>query len=271
MHEPLSDRVAGLRGRRPGVLAALLVVALAGAAVAGCGGTPADSPGSRGATGDPPTSRGATGDHGGGDDGHGGGDQDARAYAAPLAAAVGDLPVAPEDRTGYVRDLFRHWVDADGDGCDTRAEVLIAEADAEVTMADGCLVTAGRWFSYYDRVSWTDPGDVDIDHVVPLAEAWDSGAGDWTPLRREQYANDLGDPHSLVGVTDDVNQSKADQDPATWTPPFDRCRYLRDFVTVKVRWGLSVDPAEREAMTSIADGCADVMVVVNRHEAGTTS
>ena len=102
--------------------------------------------------------------------------QAAETYSAPLQTAIGAIPVATEDRTGYSRDEFRHWVDADGDGCDTRKEILISEADDPVTVGASCALTGGRWFSYYDRVSWTDQGRIDIDHMVPLAEAWDSGA-----------------------------------------------------------------------------------------------
>ena len=108
----------------------------------------------------------------------------AATYSAPLTTAIADLTVAAEVRTGYSRDLFPHWIDADGDGCSTRNEVLIAEADDPVTVGSGCSLSGGRWFSYYDRVSWTNTSDVDIDHMVPLAEAWDSGARSWTSTRR---------------------------------------------------------------------------------------
>lgn len=185
-------------------------------------------------------------------------------YSAPLSRAVTDLPVATEVRTGYDRGLFPHWVDADGDGCDTRREVLVAEADDPVTVGSGCSLTGGRWFSYYDRVSWTDPADLDIDHLVPLAEAWDSGARSWTTSVRQSFANDLGDGRSLVAVTDDVNQAKGDQDPTTWQPTYDRCRYVREWVAVKLRWRLSVDTAEQQALRDVAGGCSDVTVTVTR-------
>lgn len=183
-------------------------------------------------------------------------------YSAPLSSAIADLPGATEDRSGYSRDLFRHWVDADGDGCSTRNEVLIEEADDPVTVGSGCSLSGGRWYSYYDGVSWTATGDVDIDHLVPLAEAWDSGASGWSAGERESYANDLGDRRSLVGVTDDVNQAKGDQDPAEWLPELQQCRYLGEWVAVKIRWGLSVDPAERSALSSLASGCSDVTITV---------
>jgi Protein of unknown function (DUF1524) len=171
-------------------------------------------------------------------------------YSAPLVTAIGDLKVAAENRTGYQRTLFPLWDDADGDGGDTREEVLISEADDPPTVGSGCSITGGRWFSYYDRVSWTDKGRIDIDHVVPLAEAWDSGAGTWTTATREAYANDLGDYRTLIGVTDSVNQAKGDQDVAEWLPTYDVCRYLRDWVAIKHRWGLTVDSTEKSALTA---------------------
>lgn len=183
-------------------------------------------------------------------------------YSAPLSTAIADLSGATEDRTGYSREEFTHWVDADGDGCSTRDEVLIEEADDPVTVGSGCSLSGGRWYSYYDGVSWTDPSDVDIDHLVPLAEAWDSGAGGWSAADRESYANDLGDRRTLVGVTDNVNQTKSDQDPAEWLPDLQQCRYVEEWVAVKHRWGLSVDTGERSALSSVASGCSDVTITV---------
>lgn len=182
-------------------------------------------------------------------------------YSAPLVTAINNLPVATEVRTGYERSKFKHWVDADGDGCNTRYEVLDIESETSVTCSN---LTGGRWFSYYDRVSWTDSGRIDIDHMVPLAEAWDSGARNWTAAQRESYANDLGDSRSLVGVTDSVNTSKGDKDVAEWLPTYDRCRYLREFVAVKIRWRLTVNSGEKTAMQNLAAGCTNVTITVTR-------
>ncbi|MEJ7832010.1 MAG: HNH endonuclease family protein [Nocardioides sp.] len=133
-----------------------------------------------------------------------------------------------------------------------------------VSVGSGCSLSGGRWYSYYDRVSWTNPSDVDIDHMVPLAEAWDSGARSWSASERDAYANDLGDSRSLVGVTDNVNQAKGDQDIATWLPTYDKCLYLREFVAVKLRWRLSVDSAEKSAMSSLASSCTNPTITVTR-------
>jgi hypothetical protein len=185
-------------------------------------------------------------------------------YSAPLRAAVSHLTVAHENGVGYDRSLFEHWVDADHDGCDTRKEVLIAEAETRPDVSTACALSGGRWYSYYDGQYWTRTSDVDIDHVVALAEAWASGAREWSADRRRSYANDLGDDRALAAVTDNVNQSKSDGDPAEWLPPQEaaRCRYIGDWVAVKIRWALSVDRAEKDALTSLADRCPDATISV---------
>ncbi|MEU1607654.1 HNH endonuclease family protein [Micromonospora matsumotoense] len=189
---------------------------------------------------------------------------EAAGYSAPLTTAVANLTVAAENRTGYSRDLFPHWIDADGDGCTTRNEVLLAEAAGAPTVTGTCTLTGGRWYSYYDNASWTATGDLDIDHMVPLAEAWDSGARNWTTSRRQAYANDLGDSRPLAAVTDNVNQAKGDQDPASWLPPYAaaRCRYVNEWVATKIRWRLTVDSAEKSALTSLAGGCPNATISV---------
>lgn len=186
----------------------------------------------------------------------------ATTYSAPLTTAVSDLTVASEVRTGYSRDLFPHWIDADGDGCNTRNEVLIAEADDPVTVGSGCALSGGRWYSYYDGVSQYATSDLDIDHMVPLAEAWDSGARSWTTDTRRLFANDLGDYRALVAVTDSVNQTKGDQDPDEWLPAREVCRYVKEWVAVKHRWRLSVDTDEKAALQSLAAGCSNTTITV---------
>ncbi|MFD5384226.1 HNH endonuclease family protein [Streptomyces sp. NPDC127074] len=181
-----------------------------------------------------------------------------------LRQAVADLPVTAEDRTGYVRSKFKHWVDADRDGCNTRAEVLISEAVVPPTVGSGCAISGGVWHSYYDDTDQTVARSLDIDHMVPLAEAWDSGASTWTPTERQDYANDLGDERSLVAVTARENRQKADQDPAEWLPSSlgARCRYVGEWVAVKTRWGLSVDPVEADALEQSVAGCPDTDLTV---------
>ncbi|MFD0055086.1 HNH endonuclease family protein [Streptomyces sp. NPDC127168] len=181
-----------------------------------------------------------------------------------LTEAVAALPVAAESREGYDRDAFRHWNSGTNpsDGCNTRAEVLIAEAVEPPTVGPKCRLTGGRWWSYYDQVWVTSAFGLDIDHMGPLAEAWDSGASTWSAAQREAYANDLGADASLVAVTARSNRSKSDQDPATWMPPAAEvhCRYIAEWVGTKLRWALSTDEAEAEALREVAAGCPDQTV-----------
>lgn len=141
------------------------------------------------------------------------------ATTSSVSTLFAGLQIAPSNPTGYDRTLFNHWVDADADGCDTRREVLKAESIIPVTIVGTCTIVAGQWTSWHEGATWTDPGELDIDHMVPLAEAWASGANRWSPEQREAYANDLDLDIALEAVTASVNRSKGDRDPAGWLPP----------------------------------------------------
>jgi hypothetical protein len=186
----------------------------------------------------------------------------------PIREAIASIPITDEDRTGYDRDLFRHWIDEDGDGCSTRAEVLIAEAVEAPLVGPGCKLTGGSWESYYDEITVDNARSLDIDHMVPLAEAWDSGASTWSAKKRERYANDLGSERSLVAVTARSNRQKSDQDPADWWVPAASasCQYLADWVSTKIRWGLAADPSEEAALSAYAGECPDLEVTAETAE-----
>ncbi|AWW38511.1 MULTISPECIES: HNH endonuclease family protein [Streptomyces] len=186
-------------------------------------------------------------------------DRPAETYTVPMTAAIEGLPLAAEVRDGYQRTSFRHWNTGQNpaDGCNTRAEVLIAEALEPPEVLPGCKLSGGRWWSYYDARWVTAASALDVDHMVPLAEAWDSGASQWTAGRREAYANDLGADTSLVAVSAASNRSKADQDPAQWLPPAVdvTCRYAAEWVATKLRWELTADAVELAALTEVAEAC----------------
>ncbi|MFE4602014.1 HNH endonuclease family protein [Kitasatospora indigofera] len=181
-----------------------------------------------------------------------------------LLDALDALPVTDEDRTGYVRTAFRHWIDADRDGCDTRREVIIDEAVQAPEVGARCALTGGQWYSPYDAVTVTDAAGLDVDHMVPLAEAWDSGASNWSSTERQAYANDLDEPRALIAVTAKSNRSKADKDPADWLPTNTgyRCTYIADWTAVKTRWGLTVDQREADALHRLAADCTDEALTV---------
>ncbi|WP_199548732.1 HNH endonuclease family protein [Streptomyces sp. N35] len=168
---------------------------------------------------------------------------------------LGQLTVKAEgSSTGYSRDKFPHWITQSG-ACNTR-EVVLKRDGTNVQQDSSCAATSGSWYSPYDGATWTAASDLDIDHVVALAEAWRSGASSWTTAQRQTFANDLSQPQ-LIAVTDNVNQAKSDLDPAEWLPPRTAytCMYVRMWVDVKHHYGLSVDSAEKNALTSALSGC----------------
>ena len=172
---------------------------------------------------------------------------------------LASMEIEPEVTSGYDRSLFKHWIDADGDSCDAREEVLIIESLEPVTLGTGCKVLTGRWLSNFDGVVITDSSKLDMDHMVPLKEAWDSGANTWSASRRQAFANDIDLPEALIAVSASSNRSKSARDPAEWLPTNTsyRCQYVEDWMAVKVKWELSVDAKEFEALRSVSVGCVN--------------
>ena len=162
-------------------------------------------------------------------------------------SVLASIKVENEYKSGYRRSLFVHWSDLDGNGCDTREDVLKRDSISKPQVDPyRCYVVAGDWYSKYDGKTLSDRSDVDIDHVVALKEAWDSGAWAWSMSQRQAFANDLTDRRTLIAVSDRVNASKSDKDPSNWMPPLKSywCTYLSDWISVKARWGLSMDQSE---------------------------
>jgi hypothetical protein len=193
----------------------------------------------------------------------------ASALLAPPAAArersllslLRSLDISPESPSGYDRELFPHW-DYLGHDCDVRDRVLITEARRAPSTGTSCPVGPGRWLSAFDGVVVRDPSALDVDHMVPLAEAWASGARHWSTAVRESFANDLGYAGSLIAVTASSNRSKGDQDPSEWLPPRTsyRCVYIREWIAVKWRWRLAVDSTEQASLRVLVNSCGNPRV-----------
>ncbi len=183
-------------------------------------------------------------------------------------ALLAKLTVKAESHAGSYdrdKDFGARFLDANGDCQDTRSEVLQKESTKKVTYYSKkkCAVATGKWLSWYDEKTWTKASDVDIDHVVALAEVWRSGGWDWTQARRLRYANDLGYSWTLDAVTDNVNESKGDNDPADWLPDNHVCKYARHWVAIKYRWKLSIDTSEHDALAAILTGhCGDLKLTL---------
>ena len=195
--------------------------------------------------------------------------------ARPTATPTGTVTIlrvtvsaVPATLPDYDRHDWKHWTDADRDCQDARNEVLIAESRTAVAYRTDrkCRVTTGEWLAPYSNTIVTDPGRLDVDHMVPLGNAHDSGAWQWSANRREQYANYLGDPQHLIAVTASANRSKGARGPDQWKPE-DRtywCRYATDWIRIKDTWDLTVTQHEYDALVEMVNTCDSPPTVVTR-------
>lgn len=178
---------------------------------------------------------------------------------ATLVAAevLQTIRVERENPRGYSRSLFKHWLDVDADGCDAREQVLKRDAIGFAQVDPfRCTVVEADWLSPYDGKKTSDRTEVDIDHVVALKEAWDSGAFAWTEAQRTAFANDTTDPRTLLAVSSSSNRSKSDKDPSNWLPPLRGywCTYVSNWVSIKARWNLSMDESEWGRLNNLLTG-----------------
>ena len=179
-------------------------------------------------------------------------EQTVPAHQLPELLQVADAVTSPK----YERDRFQEKIDADGDGCNTRQEVLIRDSLTAVNVGSGCKLSGGTWSSAYDAHTTNDASTVEMDRVVALAEAWRSGAWAWSDTERRDFANDLGVDYALVLASSSSNQKKADRDPSSWVPASSDlvCDYVQQWALIKYRWGLAVDSAEKTAIAGYLSG-----------------
>lgn len=173
----------------------------------------------------------------------------------PAQADTFQLTVAEDKTTGYSRSAFKHWIDSDKNGCDTRAEVLLEEATVTPKIGAKCKLSGGKWLSTYDGKIITNASQLDVDHLVPLAEAWRSGAWKWTAGQRESFANDIEDFRTLIAVSASVNRSKSDKDPALWLPQKEQCKYVENWISVKLKYSLTADAKEANKLKEMISKC----------------
>lgn len=182
---------------------------------------------------------------------------------ALLNTLVKRAPSGPE----FKKAAFDYPV-VGADGCTTEEHVLIARA-SDPTMSSPCTVSKAQWPAVWDAAVLDDPAQVDVAHLVPLREAWHSGAWAWTPGQRRDFANDLTNNLTLTILSTGANGERGSSDPAGWWPPYFgvHCKYAQEWVWIKARWNLSVDPAEYEALMIQLDEaetnmCRDIPVGV---------
>ena len=169
-----------------------------------------------------------------------------------VAPTSGDMPA-------YDRDEWRHWIDEDGDCQDTRQEALVAESVSAVEYADSsqCRVASGEWVDPYTGERFADPSNLEIDHLVPLANAHASGGWTWGKSRKRAYANDLSFAGHLVAVHGPANQAKGKSGPEDWQPSNSSywCQYAIDWITIKNSWELTATEAEVAKLAEMLDTC----------------
>ena len=182
--------------------------------------------------------------------------------AAPESASTRDrlAVLSVDDRPSpqgvYRREEWPHWADVDGNGCDARQDALIAWSvvAATVNRSGTCKVVAGSWVSPYDQKASNNSSDFDVDHLVPLANAFQSGGWAWSTERRRAFANN---PSELVVASSSSNRSKGADSPDQWRPTNrdSWCAYADGWVKVKSTWGLTVTTSERDALGQMLDTC----------------
>ena len=164
----------------------------------------------------------------------------------------------PRDLPPYDRGEWRHWIDEDRDCQDTRQEVLIEESASPVAYTDDqCRVASGQWNSPYTGEQFTNPSDLDIDHMVPLGNAHRSGGWAWSEGRKRLYANDLSYAGHLIAVQNSANRAKGADGPEEWRPPDNTywCQYATDWITIKNTWKLTATSSEASALSEMLNTC----------------
>lgn len=185
--------------------------------------------------------------------------------ATSSTEALAELPavtvVEPDPaRTPYERDAYQPhgWIDADGDGCNTRREVLIEESRKPVSInPDGCKLSSGQWKDRFSTFQTTSDQDLQIDHLVALADAHRSGAWQWSSEKKIAFSNLLENPDELNALSSANNQAKSDKGPDEWMPQgaAAKCDYIRSYVTIKSQWQLSVSPDQWAAIAKAWPDC----------------
>ena len=163
------------------------------------------------------------------------------------------------DLPSYERDDWKHWVDEDRDCQNTRHEVLIDESLAKVAFKTDrkCQVAMGEWFDPYTGETVTDATRLDIDHMIPLKNAHNSGGWAWDKSRKAAFANEMSYADHLVAVTASANRKKGAKGPEAWKPTNKGywCDYAVDWVRIKTDWDLSATKAEWGALEEMLETC----------------
>ena len=155
----------------------------------------------------------------------------------------------------YDRDDWGGWIDEDGDGLNTRHEVLAEESLIKPVISNNKVIS-GKWFDKYTGKYFTNPSDLDIDHLVPLKNAYISGASNWSKKKKNRYYNYLKYDNHLIAVSKSANRNKSDKSPVDWLPPNKdyQCEYVREWFKIKTDWGLTIEEGFDEVSNRVCKG-----------------
>ena len=155
----------------------------------------------------------------------------------------------------YNREDWGNWIDEDGDGLNTRHEVLAEESLIKPVISNNKVVS-GKWFDKYTGKYFTNPSDLDIDHLVPLKNAYISGASNWSKKKKSRYYNYLKYDNHLIAVSKSANRNKSDKSPVDWLPPNEeyQCEYVREWFKIKTAWGLTIEEGFDEVSNRVCKG-----------------
>jgi Protein of unknown function (DUF1524) len=155
----------------------------------------------------------------------------------------------------YVRKEWKHWSDRDKNCLNTKEEILKARSKSIVlTSKKGCRIKSGSWDDYYYPETINDMKQIDVDHLIPLKHAYDTGGANWSPEKKEQFAND---PENLVITDKKYNRQKGAKGIDQWLPINKEyaCKYVKDWIKVKMKYGLRMDEPEKLTISAIQGSC----------------
>ena len=155
----------------------------------------------------------------------------------------------------YNREDWGSWIDEDRDGLNTRHEVLAEESLIKPVISNNKVIK-GKWFDKYTGKYFTNPSDLDIDHLVPLKNAHISGASNWSKRKKNKYYNYLKYDNHLIAVSKSANRNKSDKSPVEWLPPNKeyQCEYVREWYKIKKAWGLTIEEGFDEVSNRVCKG-----------------
>ena len=157
--------------------------------------------------------------------------------------------------TRYNRDDWGDWIDEDKDGLNTRHEVLARESLIKPLISNNRVIS-GKWYDKFTGKYFTNARDLDIDHLVPLKNAYESGASNWSKEKKNEYYNYMKNENHLIAVSKGANRSKGDKSPVEWLPPNKeyQCEYVREWYKIKTDWGLTIEEGFDEVSNRVCKG-----------------